>query len=126
MLRRPYSQLVYISSILFCEGAGQQSVVFPPNRAIALARCAFQKSPVQYRDDAAAVCEDLQLLKLFEFGVYRYAANNQHFGQELLREVKLITVDTVVTLQQPSSATLAERMAGVASNGLHHLSEERT
>jgi hypothetical protein len=65
------------------------------------------------------------LLKFFEFGVYCYAAYNQHFGQELLRETKVITVDTVVTLQQPSSAALEERMAGVASNGLH-LSEERS
>ena len=42
------------------------------------------------------------------------------------RGAKLITVDTVVTLQQPSSAALEDRMAGVASNGLHHLSEERS
>ena len=66
------------------------------------------------------------MLKSSEFGVYRYAANNQHFGQELLRDAKLITFDTVVTLQQPSRAALEECMAGVAGNGLHHLSEERS
>ena len=66
------------------------------------------------------------MLKFLEFGVYRHAADNQHFGQELLREAKLIAVNTVVRLQQPSSAALEERMAGVASNRLHHLSEERS
>src|SRR6185437_2715173 len=104
--RRPYSQPVYTSSILFCETPRQQSVVFQSYGAIELARCAFQECPVQYRNDAATVCESLPLLKFLELGVYGYAANNQHFGQELLREVKLIAVDTIVTLQQPSCAAL--------------------
>ena len=55
----------------------------------------------------------------------RRAGDAQHVGQELLRELELVAVRSVVGFEEPFRGSLLDLMDAVARHGLCDLGEER-
>jgi hypothetical protein len=82
--------------------------------AIALTRRRFEASPPQHAHAAIPTGDQPGLLERAQHNRHRRAVDPEHDGQEFLLQWKIIPVDAVVRVQQPSTAALPDIVPGVA------------
>jgi hypothetical protein len=101
------------------------SVHDAPNDVITFTRGTFETAPIDDAYPAAAVVDESGLLQRAGDDRYCRTSNAKHLSKELLRDRKLIALDTVVCPQEPSRAPLLHRMAPIACHMLRDLDHHR-
>ncbi len=102
-----------------------QSIESLTNNRIAFAGLGFETRPIQYFHGAAGVPNEASLLKLCLRHRHGSPANTEHFREKLLRNREGVAVDAVVSHEEPTRATLLDRMKPIAGCCLRHLDEHR-
>jgi hypothetical protein len=96
-----------------------------PNDVITFTRGTFETAPIDDAYAAAAVVDESDLVQGASDDRYCRTSDAEHLSQELLREWKLITFNTVVRHQEPSRAPLLHGMAPIACRMLGDLDHHR-
>ena len=89
--------------------------------AIARAGRFLQARVVEDRDRAAAIVDQPLLLQRARGVRYSYAPHTEHVRQELVRKMKLISMSTVATHQQPAGKSRLHQVITGASSRLREL-----
>jgi hypothetical protein len=104
--------------------AWQQTLVDPPEPAVALADRVLETRPIRDRNAAAALLDQPRGLQHAGHHAHRGALYPQHLGQELMREGQRVPVRSVVQAEDPAAAAGFHRMNRIAGDRLERVGQQ--
>ena len=94
-------------------------------RRVTFTRCGFELSASKNANAAISSGDHSGFFEQTKNVRYRRTANAEHDGKKLLLQRKVIGVDSIVNLQQPTAAALRDVVQRVTGRALHRLQESR-
>src|SRR5689334_9587719 len=102
----------------------EQSLLSLARDAITVTCLFLERIAIEDGDAAARIRENVRSLKDAHRDRNAGAPHPEHDRQKLLRELELVSVDTIVCHENPTSAPLVDGVKAIARNRLRHLVAE--
>ena len=99
----------------------EQTVQLLGDHFVAFAAGRLQSLSIENGDHATVIINQPGLLEGARHGSHGGAAHAEHLGQELMRELELVSAHPVVAHQQPATNAFLDGVTTVADDGLRNM-----